>query len=163
MARLNIIKEGDEALRKKSRPVDKITDRTKTLLDDMLETMRDADGVGLAAPQVGVLRRIVVIEVTPGDVLELINPEIIYSSGSQTGIEGCLSIPGKNGVCTRPSYVKVRALDRNGAMREYEGTDLLARCFCHETDHLDGILYTDIADRMLTADEMKEYPAGDDE
>ncbi len=163
MARLNIIKEGDEALRKKSRPVDKITDRTKTLLDDMLETMRDADGVGLAAPQVGVLRRIVVIEVTPGEVLELINPEIIYSSGSQTGIEGCLSIPGKNGVCTRPSYVKVRALDRNGVMREYEGTDLLARCFCHETDHLDGILYTDIADRMLTADEMKEYLAEDDE
>lgn len=163
MARLNIVKEGDETLRKKSRPVDRITERTKILLDDMLETMRAADGVGLAAPQVGVLRRIVVIEVTPGEVLELINPEIIYSSGSQTGLEGCLSIPGKNGICTRPSYVKVRALDRNGNMREYEGTDLLARCFCHETDHLDGILYPDIADRMLTSDEMAEYMAEDDE
>ena len=103
MALLNILKEGEETLRKKSRPLDKITERTRTLLDDMLETMRHADGVGLAAPQVGVLRRIVVIEVEPGEVIELINPEIIYSSGSQTGLEGCLSIPGKNGICTRPS------------------------------------------------------------
>ncbi len=162
MALLNILKEGEETLRKKSRPLDKITERTRTLLDDMLETMRHADGVGLAAPQVGVLRRIVVIEVEPGEVIELINPEIIYSSGSQTGLEGCLSIPGKNGICTRPSYVKVRALDREENEREYEGTGLLARCFCHEIDHLDGRLYPDIADRMMTPEEVAEYYAEDD-
>lgn len=156
MALLNILKEGEETLRKKSRPLDKITERTRTLLDDMLETMRHADGVGLAAPQVGVLRRIVVIEVEPGEVIELINPEIIYSSGSQTGLEGCLSIPGKNGICTRPSYVKVRALDREGNEREYEGTGLLARCFCHEIDHLDGKLFTDNAVHVLTPEEMRE-------
>ena len=118
--------------------------------------------MGLAAPQVGVLRRIVVIEVEPGEVIELINPEIIYSSGSQTGLEGCLSIPGKNGICTRPSYVKVRALDREENEREYEGTGLLARCFCHEIDHLDGRLYPDIADRMMTPEEVAEYYAEDD-
>lgn len=162
MALLNILKEGEETLRKKSRPLDKITERTRTLLDDMLETMRHADGVGLAAPQVGVLRRIVVIEVEPGEVIELINPEIIYSSGLQTGLEGCLSIPGKNGICTRPSYVKVRALDREENEREYEGTGLLARCFCHEIDHLDGRLYPDIADRMMTPEEVAEYYAEDD-
>lgn len=162
MAMLTILKEGEETLRKKSRPLDKITDRTLTLLDDMLETMRNADGVGLAAPQVGVLRRIVVIEVEPGEVIELINPEIVYSSGSQTGIEGCLSIPGKNGICTRPSYVRVRALDRNGKEREYEGTGLLARCFCHEIDHLDGKLYPDVAEKMMTPDEIAEYYAEED-
>ena len=145
MALLNILKEGDETLKKISRPVTEITDRTKTLLDDMAQTMRRANGVGLAAPQVGVLRRIVVIEVEEGELIELINPEIIKTMGEQTGPEGCLSVPGKQGTVTRPSYVKVRALDRNGVMREYEGEGLLARCFCHEIDHLDGKLYTSIA------------------
>lgn len=145
MAILNILKEGDETLKKISRPVTEITDRIKTLLDDMAQTMRRANGVGLAAPQVGVLRRIVVIEVEEGELIELINPEIIKTMGEQTGPEGCLSVPGKQGTVTRPSYVKVRALDRNGVMREYEGEGLLARCFCHEIDHLDGKLYTSIA------------------
>ena len=145
MAILNILKEGDPTLAKTSRPVDKITERTLTLLDDMAETMRRAEGVGLAAPQVGVLRRIVVVEVEPGNLIELINPEIIERSGTQTGLEGCLSVPGKHGTVTRPMKVKVRALDRTGKMREYEGEGLLARCFCHETDHLDGKLYTSIA------------------
>jgi len=145
MAILNILKEGDETLKKILRPVTEITDRTKTLLDDMAQTMRRANGVGLAAPQVGVLRRIVVIEVEEGELIELINPEIIKTMGEQTGPEGCLSVPGKQGTVTRPSYVKVRALDRNGVMREYEGEGLLARCFCHEIDHLDGKLYTSIA------------------
>lgn len=157
MAKLNILHDGDPTLRKKSREVDIITERTKTLLDDMLETMRKADGVGLAAPQVGVLRRIVVIEVTPGEIIELINPEIIERKGSQTGYESCLSLPGKTGICTRPNFVRVKALDRNGKQRIYEGEELLARCFCHEIDHLDGILYPDRADRMLTDEEYEEY------
>ena len=152
MAILNILKEGDPTLYKTSRPVTEITERTKTLLDDMLQTMHRAEGVGLAAPQVGVLRRIVVVEVEPGTVYELINPEIVERSGEQTGPEGCLSVPGKQGTVTRPEYVKVRALDRNGVMREYEGHGLLARCFCHETDHLDGKLYTSIAKDIETVE-----------
>ena len=153
MAILNILKEGDPTLNKTSRPVEEITDRIRTLLDDMAETMHRADGVGLAAPQVGVLRRIVVVEVEEGNLIELINPEIIKSSGTQTGAEGCLSVPGKRGVVTRPSYVKVRALDRYGKVREYEGTELLARCFCHEIDHLDGKLYTSIASNIEYTEE----------
>ena len=157
MAKLTILKEGEATLRKTCRPVTEITQRTKTLLDDMLETMRHAEGVGLAAPQVGILRRIVVIEVEEGEVLELINPQIIEASGSVSGIEGCLSVPGKQGIVKRPDYVRVRALDRNGVMQTYEGTDLLARCFCHEIDHLDGHLYIDKADRMLYPAEDGEY------
>jgi peptide deformylase len=157
MAQLKILTEKDPALRKKSRPVTEISPRIQTLLDDMLETMRRADGCGLAAPQVGVLRRIVVIEVTPGEVLELINPEIIAQSGEMTGPEGCLSVPGKQGIVKRPSYVRVSALDRNGVMQTYEGTELLARCFCHEIDHLDGILYTDKAEKILYPDEDGDY------
>ena len=148
MAILNILKEGEPTLSKISRPVEKITERMLTLLDDMAETMRRAEGVGLAAPQVGVLRRIVVVEVDPGHLIELINPEIIERSGTQTGLEGCLSVPGKHGTVTRPMKVKVRALDRTGKVREYEGEELLARCFCHEIDHLDGKLYTSIATDM---------------
>lgn len=148
MAILKILTEGDETLSKTSRPVTEINERITTLLDDMAETMRRANGVGLAAPQVGVLRRVVVVEVEEGNLIELINPEIIQKSGTQTGPEGCLSVPGKQGTVTRPSYVKVRALDRHGVMREYEGTELLARCFCHEIDHLDGKLYTSIASKI---------------
>lgn len=157
MAKLTILKEGEATLRKTCRPVTEITKRTLTLLDDMLETMRHANGVGLAAPQVGILRRIVVIEVDEGEVLELINPEIIEASGSVSGVEGCLSVPGRQGIVKRPAYVRVRALDRNGIMQTYEGTDLLARCFCHEIDHLDGHLYIDKADRFLYPAEDGEY------
>ena len=157
MAQLKIRTEQDPALRKKSREVTEFTGRTLTLLDDMLETMRRADGCGLAAPQVGVLRRIVVIEVTPGEVLELINPKIISQSGEMTGVEGCLSVPGKQGIVKRPSYVRVEALDRNGVTQTYEGTELLARCLCHEIDHLDGILYTDKAEKIIYPDEDGEY------
>lgn len=162
MAKLKILKDTDPTLRKKCRKVDEITKRTLTLLDDMLETMRKANGVGLAGPQVGVLRRIVVIEVEPGEVIELINPEIIEQNGSQTGYEGCLSLPGRTGIVTRPDYVKVKALDRNGEEKIYEGKGLLARCFCHELGHLDGILYPDLADRMLTDEEYEEYMESDD-
>ena len=140
MAKLQIRKVGDEALRKVCRPVDAITPRILTLLDDMVETMRAANGVGLAAPQVGILRRIVVIEVEPGEVLELINPKIIAYSGEQDGQEGCLSVPGRWGMVKRPMHVTVRALNRKGEEIEITGHELLARCFCHELDHLDGTL-----------------------
>ena len=148
MAKLQIRKVGDEALRKVCRPVDAITPRILTLLDDMVETMRAANGVGLAAPQVGILRRIVVIEVEPGEVLELINPKIIAFSGEQDGQEGCLSVPGRWGMVKRPMHVTVRALNRKGEEVEITGHELLARCFCHELDHLDGALYIDKAYSM---------------
>ena len=148
MAKLQIRKVGDEALRKTCRPVDAITPRVLTLLDDMLETMRAANGCGLAAPQVGILRRIVVIEVEPGEVIELINPKIIAFSGEQDGQEGCLSVPGQWGMVKRPMNVTVRALNRLGEEIEITGHELLARCFCHELDHLDGTLYIDKASSM---------------
>lgn len=143
MALRNIIQEPNETLRKKSREVEKITGRILQLLDDMKETLASADGVGLAAPQVGVLRRVVVIDVGDGPI-ELINPEIVESSGEQTGEEGCLSCAGRWGMVTRPNYVKVRALNRNGKLCTYEGEGLLARAFCHEIDHLEGRLFIDI-------------------
>lgn len=145
MAKLQIRKVGDECLRKVCRPVDTITPRTITLLDDMLETMRAADGCGLAAPQVGILRRIVVIEVDD-KVYEMINPKIIAFCGEQEAEEGCLSIPGRWGKTHRPMDVTVRCLDRNGNTVTYTGHDLLARAFCHEIDHLDGKLFIDIAE-----------------
>ena len=148
MAKLQIRKLGDEALRKTCRPVDAITPRVITLLDDMIETMRAANGCGLAAPQVGVLRRIVVVEVEPGEVYELINPKIIAFSGEQEGQEGCLSVPGQWGIVKRPMNVTVRALNRKGETVEITGHELLARCFCHELDHLDGTLYIDKATSM---------------
>ena len=151
MAKLTIVKEGDETLRKVCRPVEKITLRTKMLLDDMLETMRKADGVGLAAPQVGVLRRIVVIEVEEGEVLELINPEIVEMSGEVAGVEGCLSVPDEVGIVKRPNIVTVQATDRNGEPFTIRGEGLLARAFCHEIDHLDGILYIDKATHIQKA------------
>ena len=148
MARLNIRKIGDPVLRQTSRPVKEINARIITLLDDMAETMRDADGVGLAAPQVGVLRRVVVIETPDSGLIELINPRIIAVEGEQTGYEGCLSVPGQSGTVTRPMTVTVRALDRHGRAFEMTGEGLLARAFCHELDHLDGQLYVDIATEM---------------
>lgn len=155
MAILNILTSEDETLRKTCRPVDKITPRILTLLDDMKETMYLANGVGLAAPQVGVLRRIVVIDVGDGPI-ELINPEIVATEGTQTDREGCLSVPDECGIVTRPNIVTVKAIDRNGEPFEMRGEELLARAFCHEIDHLDGKLYTDIAERMLTPEEMEE-------
>ena len=143
MAKLNIVKYGDDVLRRVCRPVDKITPRTLTLLDDMIETMRAADGCGLAAPQVGVLRRIAVVEVEEGNPIELINPKIIAYAGEQHEQEGCLSLPGEWGTTVRPAHVTVRALDRRGEEFEVTGSDLLARALCHEIDHLDGKLFID--------------------
>lgn len=143
MAILQIVKVGDPILRKTSRTVEEITPRILRLLDDMTETMRAANGCGLAAVQVGVLRRVVVIEVEEGKVLELINPRIVAYSGKQEAEEGCLSLPGKWGKTRRPRHVTVRALSRSGEEVEYRGSDLLARAFCHELDHLDGKLFTD--------------------
>ena len=143
MAKIKIVKFGDETLRKVCRPVEEITPRIRTLIDDMIETMRDAGGCGLAAPQVGVLRRIAVIEVEEGKVYELINPKIIAFSGEQREEEGCLSNPGEYGTTKRPMHVTVRATDRWGKVYDLEGEGLLARAICHECDHLDGKLYTD--------------------
>lgn len=143
MAKLKILKKGDPTLRKVSRPVEEITPRILTLLDDMVETMREANGCGLAAPQVGVLRRVVVIETEESGLIEMINPEIIAASGEQRCQEGCLSIPGEWGITRRPANVTARAMNRNGEYFEVSGSDLLARAICHEIDHLDGKLFTD--------------------
>lgn len=140
MAIRKIVQEGDELLLKKCRAVEKFDQKLAELIDDMLETMYDASGVGLAAPQVGILRRVVVIDVGEGP-LELVNPQIIAKRGVQKEVEGCLSCPGIYGVTKRPKWVKVRAQDRQGELHEYEGEELLARAFCHELDHLDGVLF----------------------
>ena len=142
MAIRNIRTMGDEVLTKKCKEVKEVNERTKELIEDMLDTMYEADGVGLAAPQVGVLKRIVVIDVGEGPIV-MINPVITETSGSQTGNEGCLSVPGKNGIVTRPNNVKVEFFDENMEKYELEGEELLARAICHECEHLDGILYVD--------------------
>lgn len=149
MAKLKIRKLGDEVLSRVCRPVEEINARTLTLLDDMIDTMRHADGCGLAAPQVGILRRIAVVEVNEGEVIELINPEIIAREGEQQETEGCLSIPGRFGVTKRPMRVTVRATNRNGELYEVTGDGLLARALCHEIDHLDGHLFLERTIRML--------------
>ncbi len=161
MAIRSIRKMGDPVLRKKSKEVKEMTDKLRELIEDMFETMYEANGLGLAARQVGVLRKIVVIDVgvEEPEPLVFINPQIIESSGSQTGDEGCLSVPGKAGIVTRPDYVKARAYDENMELFEIEGTDLLARAMCHEFDHLEGILYVDKAEggiHDMTADEEYE-------
>ena len=148
MALRTIRVQGDSVLTKKSRTVDKMTPRIGELITDMLDTMYDAMGVGLAAPQVGILKRIVVIDVGEGPIV-LINPEILETSGEQTGDEGCLSVPGMAGQVTRPNYVKVKALDVNMNEVIYEGEELLARAFCHEIDHLDGKMYTELVEGEL--------------
>lgn len=145
MAKLKILKIGDETLRKTCRPVDTVTPRIQRLIDDMVDTMRAADGAGLAAPQVGVLRRIVVIETPDDGLFTLINPKIIAFSGEQETEEGCLSIPGRWGITKRPMHVTVKALDKNGETVTVNGSGLLAKALCHEIDHLDGKLYIDIA------------------
>lgn len=156
MAVLKIIKEGDPTLRKISRPVEEITPRIIRLLDDMRDTLHSADGIGLAAVQVGVLRRVVIVEVEPGNLIELINPVIVAREGEQHDLEGCLSVPGKIGITDRPMTVTVRATDRDGNEFEVTGSELAARCFCHELDHLDGILYSDKA-QMLSEEELEEF------
>ena len=161
MALRNIVTVGDSVL--VCRPVVKFDRRLSMLIDDMIDTLIDSGGVGLAAPQVGVLRRVAVVDTGDDGILELVNPEIIEESGSQTGLEGCLSVPGKYGVVTRPNVVKVRAQDRYGDWFEAEGEELIARCFCHELAHLDGQLYTEVADRMLTPEELEELMKEDDE
>ncbi len=154
MAIRKIVTVGDPVLRKTSRPVERFNERLWELLDDMKDTMYKAEGVGLAAVQVGVLRRVVVVDVGDG-FLELINPEIVETSGEYEDIEGCLSVPGQNGMVKRPEYCKIRAQNRKGVWRFYEGEGLKARCFCHEIDHLDGVLYTDKQERELSAEEIK--------
>lgn len=148
MALRTIRTEEDPVLRKISKPVKEVTPKIVTLIDDMLDTMYEAMGVGLAAPQVGILKRIVVIDVGEGPIV-LINPEILETSGEQTGDEGCLSVPGMAGQVTRPNYVKVKALDVNMEEQIYEGEGLLARAFCHEIDHLDGKMYTELVEGEL--------------
>ncbi len=154
MAILNIVKEGDSVLRGKCREVAEITPRILTLLDDMAETLHKADGCGLAAPQVGVRRRIALVEVEEGDLIELINPVIVEKSGHQEELEGCLSVPGKWGVTNRPMNVTVKAINRNGEEFTVSGSGLKARALCHEIDHLDGILFIDHA-QMLDPDEIE--------
>lgn len=143
----------EPSLHKMCRPVEKFDGKLHKLLDDMKETLLDAGGVGLAAPQVGILRRVVVVD-TGGEILELVNPELLETSGEQVGAEGCLSVPGKYGLVKRPMVARVRAQDRNGDFFEAEGEELIARCFCHEIDHLDGIVYTEVMERYLTEEEL---------
>ena len=160
MALRKIVTVGDPVLNKVCRPVTKFDDRLAMLIDDMIETMHEANGVGLAGPQVGVLRRVVVVD-TGDEDLVLVNPEIVETGKEmQTGLEGCLSVPGKYGIVTRPNYVVVRAQDRNGDWYEYEGEELIARAFCHELAHLDGQLYTEVAERMLTPEELEQLEHG---
>ncbi|MBQ3073558.1 MAG: peptide deformylase [Ruminococcus sp.] len=154
MAIRNVVKEGDEVLRKTARPVTDFNERLHILLDDMAETMYKENGCGLAANQVGILRRVVVIDTGEG-LIELVNPEIIKKSGSQQEVEGCLSCPGEYGITKRPMKVTVKAFDRFGNEKIYEGEGLLARAFCHELDHLDGVLYKDNVIRMLSPDEIE--------
>ena len=156
MALRKIVTVGDPILTKVCRPVTRFDQKLAILIEDMIETMHNANGVGLAGPQVGVMRRLCVVDTGEEDV-ELVNPEVVeVSEETQTGVEGCLSLPGKYGIVTRPEHVVVRAQDRNGDWYEYEGEDIVARCFLHEIDHLDGHMYTEIAERMLTPEELEE-------
>ena len=148
-----ILTDKEPALHKVCKPVVNFDAKLFKLLDDMKETLQDANGVGLAAPQVGILRRVVLVD-TGEEVLELVNPELLETDGEQEGAEGCRSVPGKYGLVKRPYYAKVRAQDRHGEWFECEGEELIARCFCHELDHLDGIVYTEVMDRFLTDEEL---------
>ena len=154
MGTRKILTDKDPALHKVCRPVEKFDGKLHRLLDDMAETLAQANGVGLAAPQVGILRRVVIVD-TGEEILELVNPTLLETSGEQCGPEGCLSVPGKYGLVKRPNYAKVRAQDREGNWFEAEGEELIARCFCHELDHLDGIVYTEVMERFLTDEELE--------
>ena len=156
MALRKILTDKEPALHKTCKPVTAFDKKLHTLLDDMRETLIDSGGVGLAAPQVGILRRVVLVD-TGEEILELVNPEMLSTDGEQEGPEGCLSVPGKYGLVKRPYYATVRAQDRNGNWFEVQGEELIARCFCHELDHLDGILYTQQMERFLTDKELEQY------
>ena len=157
MAIRKIVTQGDPILNKKCRPVTDFNRRLHVLLDDMKDTLAEAQGAGLAAPQVGILRRVVVIDGGEDEMLELVNPEILEESGEQSGPEGCLSVPGKWGMVTRPNFVRIRAQDRYGDWFEAEGDELMARCFCHEIEHLDGHLYVEHIDHFLSDEELEAY------
>ena len=169
MALRNIMEKGEKCLAKQCRPVTEFNEKLHILLDDMADTLFKANGVGLAAPQVGILRRAVLVLETNVEededeyIIELINPEIIAYSGEQEGPEGCLSVPGVFGWVKRPSYVRVRAQDRNGDWFEVDGYDRTARAFCHEIDHLEGILFTDVADHIMSDEEMSNYYGSSEE
>ena len=157
-----ILTDKDPALHKVCKPVENFDRKLHKLLDDMRETPIDSNGVGLAAPQVGILRRVVLVE-TGEEILELINPEMLETDGEQVGAEGCLSVPGKYGLVKRPYWAKVRAQDRYGEWYEVEGEELIGRCFCHELDHLDGIVYTEVMERFLTEEELMAEVDEDEE
>jgi len=159
MAIREIITQGDERLSKKCHAVTDFNQRLWDLLDDMRETLIESQGVGLAAPQIGILRRVVLVINDEEEIMELVNPVIVETDGEQTGPEGCLSVPGKFGMVTRPYYVKVKAQDRFGNWFEAEGEELTGRCFCHELEHLDGHLYVEHIDHFLTEEELQEYYA----
>ena len=154
MAIRRILTDAEPALHKTCRAVENFDNRLHVLLDDMRDTLIESGGVGLAAPQVGILRRVVLVD-TGEEILELVNPTLVETDGEQEGPEGCLSVPGKYGLVKRPYYAKVRAQDRNGDWYEAEGEELIARCFCHELDHLDGIIYTEVMERYLTEEELE--------
>ena len=155
MALRKILVQGDPSLAKHCRPVEKFDEKLHVLLDDMKESLADANGAGRAAPQIGILRRVVVVVDADDQMVELVNPELIHTEGEQTGLEGCLSVPGKYGVVTRPYKATVRAQDRNGNFFEMEGEEIVARCFCHEIEHLDGHLFVEHADRLYTIEELE--------
>ena len=163
MAIVKILTQDDPALSKICHPVTKFDERLWGLLDDMRDTLIESNGVGLAAPQIGIIRRVVLVINDQDEIMEIINPEIIAQSGEQEGFEGCLSIPGMVGVVKRPMYVKIKAQDRNGEWYEAEGTGLTARCFCHELAHLDGHLYSELCDRLYTNEELEDMMEEDDE
>ena len=159
MALRTILTQGDPALEKVCHPVEKFDQKLHDLLDDMKETLVHSNGVGLAAPQIGILRRVVVLLDNQDRMVELVNPQLIHTEGEQTGLEGCLSVPGKYGIVTRPAKATVRAQDRNGEFFELEGEEIVARCFCHELEHLDGHLFVEHAPRLYTVEELEEMEA----
>ena len=159
MALRKIVLQGDEVLGKVCRPVTEFNSRLHELLDDMTETLAESGGVGLAAPQVGILRRVCLVMNEDDEIIELINPEIIETEGEETALEGCLSVPGKYGEVTRPYYVRVRAQDRDGEWFEAEDEGITARCFCHEIDHLDGHLFVEHTDRLMEGEELQQWLA----
>ena len=159
MAIRRILTDDDPALHKKCHYITKFDEKLWALLDDLKETLADASGAGLAAPQVGIIRRAVIVVTDDGEMLELINPEVIDQEGEQDGLEGCLSIPGMWGYVKRPMRVRVKAQDRNGQWFEVEGEEIMARCFCHEIEHLDGHMYTEHTDQLYTSDEIEDMQA----
>lgn len=157
MAIRKIMEKGESCLEKVCHPVTNFDARLHALLEDLRDTLEESGGVGLAAPQIGILRRVCVVEDSEGEIIELVNPEIIKTEGEQTGLEGCLSLPGRWGIVTRPYVVRVRAQDRDGATFEVEDEEITARCFCHEIEHLDGHLYSEHCDHLLTEEELEAY------